>query len=92
MQSVLLQGNKDGLRKLKLKIEDPPRRKHTGNKILGDVDSCFKLDLMINLPHFCMLTHMHAGMFIAAAVLHFGMTTRAENARSRLLHIELCTI
>ena len=27
---LLLQGNKDGLRKLKLKIEDPPRRKHTG--------------------------------------------------------------
>ena len=25
-----LQGNKEGLRKLKLKIEDPPRRKHTG--------------------------------------------------------------
>ena len=57
MQSVLLQGNKDGLRKLKLKIEDPPRRKHTGKKILGDLDSCFKLDLMISLPHLRMLTH-----------------------------------
>ncbi len=28
---LVLQGNKEGLRKLKLKIEDPPRRKHTGN-------------------------------------------------------------
>ena len=25
-----MQGKKEGLRKLKLKIEDPPRRKHTG--------------------------------------------------------------
>ena len=29
---LVLQGNKEGLRKLKLKIEDPPRRKHTGNR------------------------------------------------------------
>ena len=29
--AVLLQGNKAGLRRLKLKIEDPPRRKHTGH-------------------------------------------------------------
>ncbi len=27
---LVLKGNKEGLRKLKLKIEDPPRRKHTG--------------------------------------------------------------
>ncbi|CAM6100410.1 unnamed protein product [Calypogeia fissa] len=26
--SVVLKGNKDGLKKLRLRIEDPPRRKH----------------------------------------------------------------
>ncbi len=30
--SLVLQGNREGLRKLKLKIEDPPRRKHTGDR------------------------------------------------------------
>ncbi|KAL3154167.1 Arp2/3 complex subunit, actin nucleation center [Trebouxia sp. C0010 RCD-2024] len=36
----VLKGNKDGLRKLKLKIEDPPRRKHTvflGGAVLADI-------------------------------------------------------
>ena len=36
----VLQGNRDSMRKLKLKIEDPPRRKHTvflGGAVLADI-------------------------------------------------------
>ena len=36
----VVQGNRDGMRKLKLKIEDPPRRKHTvflGGAVLADI-------------------------------------------------------
>eukprot|EP00270_Netrium_digitus_P014815 TRINITY_DN5110_c0_g1_i1.p1 TRINITY_DN5110_c0_g1~~TRINITY_DN5110_c0_g1_i1.p1 ORF type:complete len:396 (+),score=106.60 TRINITY_DN5110_c0_g1_i1:60-1247(+) len=37
---VVLKGNRDGLKKLKLKIEDPPRRKHMvfiGGAVLADI-------------------------------------------------------
>ncbi|KAK9810314.1 hypothetical protein WJX72_008449 [[Myrmecia] bisecta] len=36
----VLQGNKDGMKKFKMKIEDPPRRKHTvflGGAVLADI-------------------------------------------------------
>jgi actin-related protein 2 len=35
-----MQGNKDGLRKLKLRIESPPRREHivfSGGSVLADI-------------------------------------------------------
>ena len=40
MLLVCMQGNKEGLRKLKLRVEVPPRRKHavfSGGSVLADI-------------------------------------------------------